>query len=224
MQALGSGPSEGSARIRGGESKDGLPAGLFEGEMGQDGVLAKGFGFSGADRRSQLRNLVEQTNIEQFIQSEGETPSKDLAQPRAKADPERAKAGAQDKSSLQEAKQEPREAEPLRAQHLDELTELALAELLGHELPEFLKDERPLEKEGEKHQRDRQGEEDEEDRPGAGWTAEELDEREGRRKVRRKGSTGLGEATRCKAFLPDGTRCLMKPEEGTPYCRVHRNT
>ena len=63
--------------------------------------------------------------------------------------------------------------------------------------------------------------EDEEDRPGAGWVAEEDEQEEEDKKDGGYQERALGEDNRCAAMISDGERCLRKPIEGTPYCRGH---
>jgi hypothetical protein len=229
----GSGAKGGPAGLRGeGMAAEGeLAPGA---ELGPDGVLSAKIGYAGRDRRTQLRNLVEKANVHRFLaEREGEGPKL----------PRTLREGAAREGGDARAPREGKEAEAreARARQGGEQTEAAKKDD-GREV--LLRDPhgeggiregetREARAEEERGRGDDDGErrggsgedgEDEEERPGWGWVAEEAEERERRRKFTLEGADPMGAANRCRGHLDDGSPCLRKPMDGTPFCREHRYT
>ncbi len=193
--------------------------------MGEDGLLLTGLGYAGADKHTDRKNLAEKSNLSRFLQEQGRNPGATQKDIRAAEDAWRNGAEAPDgaaaetgdgaeaqdsqeaRSEQQDVRQQQERREDARIQGQKEANEPSEAQ----ETSEASDAEQP-----------RQGdEEDEEDKPGAGWVAEENeDDREGKQRGLRDADL-LGEATRCRGHLEDGSRCLRKPTKGTPYCPEH---
>ena len=199
-----------------------------EAEVGPDGQFLLGRGFGEGDRRSNIRNSSEKANVNQFLSElrKADTPAKKDAPstetaPASEADiqegPEaHVDEGGGHEAQLEQAVEEGQERYALdgaQAEH-----EAAMAAEAERETSDAEgRGEDPDGQQGQHEDSD-----DEEDRPGAGWLAEEQEEREKRRRFSLEGADLLGSANRCRCMLPDGTRCLRKPLPGTPYCREHR--
>jgi hypothetical protein len=60
---------------------------------------------------------------------------------------------------------------------------------------------------------------------GAGWVQENIEAAEQeQREAALRLEDALGASFRCHGIVEDGTRCLRKPVQGTPYCREHAST
>lgn len=198
---------------------DGLPAGLVDGveEMGEEGLLLRNLGFTRTDRRSEKRNVSEQANIEQFLQAEGKelalSMPEEVEVPSVEHDAFEGEV-ANEQEQLRETKEE--RAAFAEAREIQEGFEGV-----------SLKEEAPAEQDGGDSQSEggKEGEEqDEDERPGAAWLAEELDEREKKKKRDADGAEVFADVHRCRGTLEDGSRCLRKAQDGTPYCQIHRTT
>jgi hypothetical protein len=77
------------------------------------------------------------------------------------------------------------------------------------------------EAEPEHRQRD---DDDEAEGRGAGWVAEDREEPGVEDQPGLREARALGDDTRCSGRVADGSRCLRKAIEGTPYCREHAAT
>ncbi len=193
---------------KGALDKPGLEKGAL---LGKDGELAAGLGFAGKDKTTNKKNQVEEANVNRFL-SEVQDPEmkKTLGAQDAK-EPVEAKETEDAPQNLREEKG----AETRREEGREEARQLAHKEAAEEKSTRMEKDAEAQAKEREQNQ-------EEEDRPGAGWVAEEFegDEDEDRKRGLRDADS-LGETSRCRAELSDGTGCLRKPVTGTPYCRAH---
>ncbi len=199
--------------------KEGLPKGM---ELGPDGELLSGLGYNHADKETPQKNTNEKTNVERFVhestveRAEQENPFANLG--REGKDTKESKE-TQDKLAEQTEVADRREAvdgEVRRDEVADE------ARVLGqHEAEMKEKADGKEVEEPEARDQQQQRDEDEEDKPGAGWVAEELEEEEAKHKRGLKDADVMGDVHRCKGTLDDGTGCLRKPLKGTPYCREH---
>lgn len=229
------GPLGGGKGEAAGGKGEGVTASAMDGvekgaELGPEGMLLGQLGFGGADRRSSLRNRVELANIERFLADSGPElrGGKEPAAKPAAAEAKSKEAGTDKEGPKAERETEAAGPEREATHGAEERRDAAFAdvrELEGAGLPEAELQEADAQGDaegrgGSGEDEDAQG--DEEDRPGAAWLAEELEERERRRRSGR-GTEGLGAAHRCRGTLSDGSRCLRKPMQGTPYCREHRH-
>lgn len=192
----------------------------------EDGGLLAGVGYNTVDRRTSLKNVAERANLERFLSEmegdQAETPQtkggekgteakkKDEAKPKAEtAEAKEAKEAPQDQPRAEAKREGPEDgrvqgqAEAQEAQEAQEMREPQEAE---------------REHQGGGHGRD---EEDERDKPGAGWVAEELDDHADENKVALKSPDALVDAHRCRGSLADGGRCLRRVVKGSQYCREH---
>lgn len=193
--------------------------GIAEGEaMGPDGLLLAGLGFSEADGRSSLRNRSEMENLREFLRMAADPESG----PESKLGRGKGAEGKEGPADGRKAGSEGRGAETAeRGAERTERADRGAERAAGDEaLPAESKHEteRADAREGAtRWEEDRN----EEDKPGAGWWAEEVEEED---KEDRKGGSAdvFAHEHRCRARLPDGTRCLHRPVEGQPYCTVHR--
>lgn len=195
-----------------GEKGEG-PEGPAKGEALGDGALIAGLGFSRRDRRTQLKNKVEQEHISQFLkesQKSDETPKA----PEAKEAPGEAEMAEQEPQSEVKEQHEATEQELRREEAHDE------ARVQGHATEEPQEAKEQIEaQEADAQQHDQQ--EDDEDKAGGGWVLEEAEEEEKRRGKGLREADVLSDQNRCKGTVDDGSRCLRKPVKGLGYCREH---
>ncbi len=192
-----------------------LPKGM---ELGPDGELLSGLGYNNADKESGAKNANEKTNVERFVQessverAEPENPFTNLGREGKEKTETKEKLAEQTEVAEQ---REAKDGEVRRDEVADE------ARVLGQH--EAAKEERVDKKEvdeAEARDQSQQQDDDEEDKPGAGWVAEELEDEEHRKRGLYEGDP-LGDVHRCRGTLHDGTPCLRKPVKGAPYCREH---
>lgn len=187
-------------------------------ELG-DGTLLTGIGFNSEDRRTAMKNVAEKQNIDRFMQDPGADAGElkqALKQAKDGDAPDKGEAGArrmdEKGAEVRERREDVRREEKaddvrVQAQEVKEQRE-------KRETAEAKEHERERERERERQ--------DDDEKHGAAWVQEEL-EREEEEKQRRgmRDGDAIGEATRCRGELEDGTRCLRRPMSGTPYCREH---
>lgn len=187
-------------------------------EIGPDGELLSGLGFNGADKETPKKNIVEKANVERFLtetkveRSEKDNPFSNLGESLGREGAE-----VKDKASQQKEVAEQRETinnEVRREEVADE------ARVVAHHEAEVKERAEKADVE-ELPAREQQRDEDEEDKPGAGWYAEELEEEEAKHKRGLRDADIMGDTHRCHGHVADGARCLRKPVKGTPYCREH---
>ena len=202
--------------------------------LGEDGLLLAGLGYTGQDKHTTRKNVSERTNLSRFLQEsfrdapvlkKGGLAPEHLLLLKDAADgmsPEALEAAiAEAEAELEaEAKQEGQESgqeQDVRRQDRRED-----ARIQGQKESAEAQEARETSEsaEAEQHQ-ERQEERDEEDKPGAGWVAEENEDEADERKRGLRTYDVLDDVTRCRGHLDDGTRCLRKSLEGTPYCREH---
>lgn len=195
------------------------------GELGPDGLLTAGAGYAIRDRAGTLRNLVEQANVERFLAESEPLPLNQRADRDAGGPPKAAaKEEATADAPLREAKEERAPEDRPRDERAKEERGKDVREDVLREAPAEETETREIQAEKTEGERPKDESEDEEDRPGWGWLADEAEERERDEKRRVGGSDPLGATHRCRGHLEDGTRCLRRPIGGTPYCLVHRRT
>lgn len=202
--------------------------GLEKGTPLADGVLLAGLGHTPEDRHAAQRNVVEQSNIDRFLQDPNTAATgRDLPEQFKAGDAERMREG-RDAREGKEAREgvEARETRELR-------DDMRRDDRVDESKQQALHDQKAKEKEEEREgrerdkdrgrDRERERDQDEEEKPGGAWVQEELDQREEDKK-RRSGirdEDTLGSGSRCRGHVEDGSRCLRKPMQGTPYCREH---
>lgn len=231
IKGLGGGAAEGKGVGGHAEAMEGT---LAKGaELGADGQLLAGLGYARADKHTQLRNLVESANLERFLADAGEVPE-GMAKLLGKEAPAETKEGGgaelKDGAETHEAREEHGGTETKEETHAkDEAREpRALADAReGKEVAEARTETETHE--GEQERGDGGGQEgrqkddgDEEERPGAGWLAEETEDRQKRRRFGLEAGDVMGAASRCRGTMHDGSPCLRRSTDGTPYCREHR--
>ena len=193
--------------------------------FGEDGLLLTGLGYAGADKHTDRKNVAEKSNLSRFLQEAGREGV--ARQPGSAATEEpatnafEARDGAPAESADAQEGQETREARS-EQQEVRQQERRDDARLQGQkEAAEHAEVRESSEADQAEQQQHPGEEEDEEDKPGAGWVAEENeDDREGKKRGLRDADL-LGQPTRCRGHLEDGSRCLRKPTEGTPYCPEH---
>lgn len=199
------------------------PEGAAKGEaLTEDGGLLAGLGYNTVDRRTSAKNVAERANLERFL--------KEMGGEDVKEGPKQAKGeeAAKEKRGDAETKAEPREAKEAaqdqpRAEARREGAEdgRVQGQAEAHEAQEAHEAREPQEAEAE-HQGGRgRDEEDEQDKPGAGWVAEELEDKSDEEKVALRSPDALMDAHRCRGHLEDGGRCLRRVVKGSHYCREH---
>ena len=182
--------------------------------LGDHGALRVGHGYGGEDLRTSRKNANERAHVDKFLR---EMPGGGRRRLGAhEATPRTADAAGEGETPLADL-----EAERLNlAARRDE----ARAETQMFARGDIADDgDRPvLDFDPDGRERRQSSDQDDEDRPGAGWIAEELEgeEEDERRRGLRTVDT-LDEPGRCRHGLPDGERCLRRAIEGTPYCRAH---
>lgn len=201
------------AALQAKETKD--AKGPQKGRSLADGELIAGMGFSPEDKTTAQKNLAEKANIDRFMQDptgaareareapgfRDHAPAGDVRDARAEDGPKGA--------SSQELRDDIR-----REERGDELRHRA-----GQEAKDPKEREPPEKKEAERRRRDH---DEEEGRRGSPFVHEEItpDEDDEHRPALRD-EDALGASDRCRGTVADGTRCLRRPVEGTPYCREH---
>lgn len=207
--------AEGQAEAKGlvAQGKEGLPKGA---QLGPDGEVLAGLGYNGADKETGEKNVNEKQNVERFLKDTTVERSKD-ENPFSKLG-ERATEEAAPKEQLAEQAEaaETKEAADgeIRREEANEEARVVGQQTEAKEAKEQSEVEDARE---QQHQQD----DDEEEKPGAGWVAEELEDEEQERRKGLRMDDPLGEVHRCRHTLEDGTGCLRKPVSGTPYCREH---
>ncbi|MEO1334343.1 MAG: hypothetical protein AAFV29_01810 [Myxococcota bacterium] len=201
--------------------------GSAEGQLlGEDGLLRAGLGYAGHDKHTARKNVAERTNLTRFLREQmkdgtapekGKLASEDAVllareapeSPLSDAEVAEARDGAEAHDAPQESEARTQDRrEDGRVQGQKEANEPTEA--------------RETSESAEAEQQQSQHEDqDEEDKPGAGWVAEENEEEGEERKRGLRAEDSLGASSRCRGHLDDGSRCLRKPTDGTPYCREH---
>lgn len=201
--------------------KEGLPKGM---ELGPDGELLSGLGYNSADKESPQKNANEKTNVERFVhessveRAEQDNPFTNLGR-EAKESRETEQKETKDKTTEQTETADRRDAKEGDVRREEAKED---ARVVGQQEAEMKETaERRDVEEAEARDRQQEREDDEEDKPGAGWVAEEFEEEEAKHKRGLRDADVMGDVHRCKGTLDDGTGCLRKPLKGTPYCREH---
>lgn len=208
-----------------GSAKEGGAEGPGKGAlMGEDGALLSGLGYNTADHRSSAKNISERANLEKFLKEMGpETGAKgELKEPGAEQSKgAEAKDKAETPGQPKEAKDAPADnnKSEARRETADEARVQGQAE--AKEAAEARETRETQEAESGQQQRQQKDEQDEEDKPGAGWLAEEFEERDEDRKAGLRTPDAMGNPNQCRGTLDDGSRCLRKPVKGMQHCREH---
>ncbi len=218
------GPTKAEAKGMEGEGEA-----LLKGEeIGPDGALLAGIGFNGKDKKTQQKNKIEKANVERFLKELGkegaqeakEVPAEAQAAPNEEAkDTSEAQneAGEVNQNETQE-QSETKEKAQLKEEHKEDARLQGQAEAKEQQ---ELKEQREADQSEQQQEKDQQEQQDEDEKPGAGWVLEEHEDEKKRRKFGLRSADSLGHQTRCKGTLEDGSRCLRKPSEGSPYCLEH---
>lgn len=209
--------------MKGKEGADGKGPGKG-GALTEDGALLTGLGYNTVDHRSTAKNVAERANLERFLAEMGPEAGKEQGQAKQGKGGEEAAAKATKREGgdpTAEAK-DPAGAEQARTEGPSERAEEG--RVVGrHETQEAA--ERRETKEAEEPQTDQHGgrgqdDDEDQDKPGGGWVAEELEERDDE-KVALRNPDVLADQHRCRASLGDGSRCLRRSVKGSQYCREH---
>ncbi len=191
--------------------------------LGEDGQLLAGLGYAGDDKHTNLKNVAERKNLTRFFQEQLRNlpagPHGSLLGEEGRARSEanegpRPGAEAGEGADAREAGTEAQEARPQEARR-DE------GRIQGQREATENAERRDTSEAGEPDSPHQHDEQDEEDKPGAGWVAEENEEEGDEKKRALREADVLGPTSRCRGELEDGTRCLRKPTDGTPYCAEH---
>lgn len=186
--------------------------------LGDEGLLLTGLGYAESDVQTNRKNTAERSNLTRFLQKQ----LRDSPAPRAavlteegvhqrfeEAGPDAPTEAAEGHEANAEQELSPQERrDNARVQGQKESAEQA----------ELRESSETAEAEQQQQQRD---DSEEEDKPGAGWVAEEQEEEGEQRKRGLRTPDVLADSMRCHGTLEDGTRCLRKARDGTPYCAVH---
>lgn len=191
-------------------------------EKGQalgDGALLAGIGFNPEDKQASTKNLAEKANIDRFMQDPGiPHDGKDPAST-ARGKKEGEAAGV--KGEGREPAAEPREMRDLAP----ELRREEKADEARMQAAQDTREQKEQHEAHEKNEADRQRDEREKDddqKRGGAWVQEELErEEEEKKRGGLRLDDALGDLSRCRGVLEDGTLCLRRPVQGTPYCREH---
>jgi hypothetical protein len=182
------------------------------------GHLLHGVGYGTKDARTQLKNKVEEANVNRFLESQQEGK-----EPIAKAktgEPETTEKREGELERKTEA-QETREARDKDVKREDQKDD---ARVQGRQdTKEQLEQRDQREAREKERQKERDDRDDEEQKHGGAWAFEEAAAEEEQPAKRGLASTRevYADNARCKGILDDGTRCLRKPVKGVGYCREH---
>lgn len=203
------------------------PEGASKGEaLTEDGGLLAGVGYNTQDRRTSRKNVAERANLERFLkemdgEDAGETGKAQANDqgPEAKKDEAKPKTEAKEAREAKEQGPEQNRAEAKREGPEDGRVQ---GQAEAQEAAEAHEAKEPQEAEAE-HQGGGRGqdEEDERDKPGGAWVAEELEDKSDKDNVALKSPDALADAHRCRGSLEDGSRCLRRVVKGSHYCREH---
>ena len=187
------------------------------GEVLSNDLLLSGLGYSKADKSKANKNKVEKQNVLRFLKD----PKSELSQLmnrkrlRDSSKPERKSKEAATPAAEQAEKREVAQ-ERLREDRVQE------GHIQGQEQAEPKELREQVEAKDLHHpQQDKRDKE--EDGKGAGaWVLEDGEDED---EERRKGGAAqvFSDAERCNGHIEDGSRCLRKAKEGTPFCSVHRH-
>jgi hypothetical protein len=183
------------------------------------GHLLHGVGYATKDARSQLKNKVEEANVNRFLeaQQDGKEPAAQAKTGDAPGTEKREGELVERKTEAQETR-ENRDKDVRREDHKDETRMHGRQELKEQEQ----RDQREgREKERQQH-REQEERDDDENKHGHAWVLEAAEEEELPRRHGLQSEPGVYTDTeRCKGALDDGSRCIRKPVKGIGYCREH---
>jgi hypothetical protein len=174
-----------------------------------DGKVLAGLGYSGKDKQTSDKNVTERENIQRFVRepdlgklgahAKAEDRGADKAaneKPGAERDAARAEEGR-----AAEPRNEARAEEP-RAQHQEPAPR---EEARARETPQALREEQRSPEDGGHGQGHGRGDDGDEAQEQDGQHARDV----------------LGDVAHCKHVGGDGARCLLRPLDGSNYCRDH---
>ena len=198
-------------------SKQGLKgkkAKATKGETLDNDLLLAGVGFSGADKQTTTKNKSEARNIQRFLKD----PKAELKKLKANQNPAKETQG--DKPTKEQAdtftKRDVQES--ARDQLAQERAQEAQQQVVEQQEPKELREqaeqhEHPLpQQEKRKEQDDAKG--------GNAWVLDD-DEDDSSEKSHGNEAQVFSDIERCHGHLEDGSRCLRKAKEGSPFCPVH---
>ena len=180
------------------------------------GHLFHGVGYGTKDARSQLKNKVEEANVNRFLESQQEAKEPTA---KAKSEPETTekREGEIDRKTEAQETRESRDKDVRREDQKDD------ARIQGRQETKEQQEQRDQKEAREKERQKDRDEDEEEKKHGSGWVLEDAEDSEDVPQKRGLGSTAevYNDNARCKGLLEDGTRCLRKPLKGVGYCREH---
>lgn len=192
--------------------------GLEKGAVIGDGKVLAGLGHTPHDKRTGERNLVEQANIDRFLQ-DPQVPQDTKEQPATQKQA--------DASERNQDAREAREGREVREEvRREEKTDDARAQAHGDK--KQLEEQKEA-RENKEHERERERQRDErekdDEKKRQAYVEEQLErEEETKNGKGLRSDDVMGAHSRCRGHADDGTRCLRKPMQGAPYCREHLHT
>ncbi len=190
--------------------------GLEKGAVLGDGKVLAGLGHNPHDKRTGERNLVEQANIDRFLQ-DPQVAQEAKEQPAAQKN-----ADAADRNNdTRDAKEMKETREEVRKE--DRADDARHAHGEKKQLEEQREQREAKEHEREKERERQRDEREKEDERKHVYVDDQLEREEEEKKNGRgvRAEDALGDYTRCRGHQEDGSRCLRKPMQGGPYCREH---
>ena len=190
--------------------------------LGEEGLLLAGLGYTGKDRRTDRKNVAERSNLTRYLREQlRDAPSLKNANLTAEEAMALQEGAEQAGSEFEASGQEGEARESHADQEVRQQERREEARFQGQKEAAEQADTRETAEASEAEPHHQQEDQDEEDKPGAGWVAEENEEEGDEKKRALRDADLLGQQSRCRGVLEDGTRCLRKPNEGTPYCAEH---
>lgn len=198
-----------------GGDKPGLEKGT---PLGPDGQHAAGLGFNHEDRQSALKNLSEATNVSRFLDAVHEQHEA----PRLFAEQKNEAGEAKGQRTEVDAKELGKDADTQlrKDETVDDKKAAGQLEAKEQEQVKERREAQEAEREGKERER-QQDEREDDEKHGQGWVQEEHEEDAPAGKHTLRTADALGDHHRCHGTVEDGTRCLRKPQKGTPYCLEH---
>jgi hypothetical protein len=173
-----------------------------------DGKVLAGLGYSGKDKQTSEKNVAERENIQRFVRepdlgklsahAKGEERGADKANEKPGAERDAARA---DEARAAEPRNEARAEEP-RAQHQEAAPR---EEARTREAPQPLREEQRAPDEGGQGHGQGRGEDGSEEQEHEGHHTRDV----------------LGDVAHCRHVGAEGARCLLRPLDGSNYCREH---
>ncbi|MEE2901372.1 MAG: hypothetical protein VYC39_03545 [Myxococcota bacterium] len=209
--------SEAASEGMGDLSKQGLKgkkSKATKGETLENDLLLSGLGFSQTDKKTNTKNKSETQNILRFLKD----PKGEIK--KLKAQKNLTKDSSTEKNSPNQADNFIRKEvqEPIKEQLAQERTQEAQQQAVEQLEPKELKEHSEAHEHALPQQEKRKEQED--SKGGNAWVLDDDDE--GSTEKESGGEAQVfSNVERCHGHLEDGSRCLRKAKEGSPFCAVH---